>query len=636
MTPAIAVSAIILTSVSATAEAVNSSNPIRSDVVQLDGASSRDASSRDVIQLEPASTNASDLVGEAPDRVTASSPEGRPLSAAILPDAALLLQPSMLDEPTPESTPEADNAPSASTRSQPDRSHLIGDTGGIQSQSAAAGTTFDLDHTSFDQGGVPSTGENYTVEYSSRLDRFSDLNTVATLDRSTASFSESQPISSATLLDATPVAQSSPADQPTPESTPEADNAPPAPSQSLGQRSRLTGDWGGFRSQLEQAGVSLNLEFTQFYQGVVPGTGCQAFGSCDGPGDSVPGSTFEYGGRLDGFVGLDFGKLGLWQGGGFTAHLEYRFGDLAGAVGGTFFPTNAAMEFPANSPNTVVATSLYLSQRIGDRASFLIGKINALDLAENDPFFGGLGIHRFMNTVFAAPPSGLVPTVMFGAIANVRIDPVSLSLWVYDPDDRTQDYWPDDLFANGVTFSLTAAYSTKIAGRPTTFSLNGIYTTKTGVDFSEVSDAFRSGLEPSTRTGSYSISFQFSHLLHQNPSNPRQGWGIFLKGAISDGNPNYIQNSIIAGIGGTGLFSGRELDSFGLGYYYYNLSDSLQESLNDLSRRVSLGDEQGLEVYYSYAFTPWFYLTADLQYIRPPRSTFEDAFIAGLRANIRF
>lgn len=384
-------------------------------------------------------------------------------------------------------------------------------------------------------------------------------------------------------------------------------------------RGKLTGDWGGFRSTLADYGVTFDLEFTQFYQGLVSGTGSK---------------TFQYGARLDGFVKLDTGKLGIWEGGGLHTHLEYRFGNLAGSLGNTFFPTNAAMEFPSESPDTLVATSIYLSQKFGDRVSLLIGKINALDLLENDLFFGGWGNRRFMNAVFAAPPSGLVPPVFFGAIANVKLNPVTLSFWVYDPDDRTQEYLPENLFSNGVSFSLTTTYATTIADRPTTFSLTGIYTTKAGINFSEISESIRAGLTPPTKEGSYSIGFQFSHLLHQNPSNPQQGWGIFLKGAVSDGNPNYVQNSLITGIGGTGLFPERELDSFGLGYYYYNLSNDLQDTLNP--RKERFGNEQGFEMYYSYAVTPWFYFTADLQYIAPPRNFINDAFIAGLRANIRF
>ena len=389
----------------------------------------------------------------------------------------------------------------------------------------------------------------------------------------------------------------------------------------LGERSRLTGDWGGVRSEWEAAGVNLNLEFTQFYQGLLSGTGSHSF---------------EYGSRLDGFVDLDTAAMGLWEGGGFHSHLEYRFGNLPADMGNTFFPNNAGMGFSTDSADTLVASSLYLSQRLGDKGSLLIGKINALDTLKNDFFFGGWGNNGFMNTVFAAPPSGLVPPVFFGAIASYQVDPsMTVSLWVYDPEDRPLEYWPDDLFSNGATFYLTSTYSWEIGGRPTKLTATGIYSTKTGTDFSSVADGFEP-LEPSTEKGSYSLGFQFSHLLRQNPSNPDRGWGLVVKGAISDGNPNYVQNAIIVGIGGTGLFPERELDRFGLGYFYYDLSDALGDSLSAASKGITFGDEQGIEAFYSYSITPWFYLTGDLQYIRPPRSTTKDAFIAALRTNIRF
>ena len=384
------------------------------------------------------------------------------------------------------------------------------------------------------------------------------------------------------------------------------------------ERSRLTGDWGGARTRMEAAGVKLDLEGTVFYQGLVSGTGSKSF---------------EFGGRLDGFLKLDGGKLGLWEGGGFVAHLEYRTGDLPASLGGSFFPTNAGMEFPSDAPHSVVATSLYVTQKL-DRASFLVGKINALDLLENDLFFGGWGIRRFLNTVFVAPPSGLVPPVFMGAIGSYRWDSASVSLWVYDPVDRTDDYAPGNLFDDGVTFYLTPAWSTTLDGRPTTFSLTGIYTTKSGVDFSQVSQDYRAGLQPSTKEGSYSVGFQVSHLLHVDPANPRNGWGVHVKGAVSDGNPNYVTSSIIAGVGGTGLFPGRELDSFGVGYYYYNLSDQLQDVLSPTGERFR--DEQGAEVYYAYSVTPWCFITGDLQWVAPPRKALDNAFIAALRLNIRF
>ncbi|NJQ98238.1 MAG: hypothetical protein HC784_12840 [Hydrococcus sp. CSU_1_8] len=93
-------------------------------------------------------------------------------------------------------------------------------------------------------------------------------------------------------------------------------------------------------------GVTFNLEFTQFYQGLAAGSGDK---------------DFDYGGRLDALINLDTGKLGLWQGGGFHTHLEYRFGNLSAFQDGILFPVNTGKILPLNSPDAIVASSLYSS-----------------------------------------------------------------------------------------------------------------------------------------------------------------------------------------------------------------------------------------------------------------------------------
>jgi porin len=325
--------------------------------------------------------------------------------------------------------------------------------------------------------------------------------------------------------------EASPAQTPAPATpvTPEASGSQTAPSdQSLGQRSQLTGDWGGARSFLQKKGVTFDLEWTQFYQGLGAGTGPKSF---------------DYGGRLDAFLHFDTGKLGLWKGGGLHTHLEYRYGTLPAFRGGTLLPVNTGALLPLGSADTVVASSLYLSQQFGNRATLMIGKINTVDLLAADLFFGGGGIHRFMNVAFVAPPTGVTPPVIFGAIVNVKVKPVTLTFMVFDPDDRTTDYWPDDLFQNGVNFTLAATYATAIASRPTSFSLSGTYSTKAGTDLSSI--LLAPGVTTNNqRRGAYSIGFGFSHLLHVNPNNPREGWGVFLKAAIDDGNPNPFQGSL--------------------------------------------------------------------------------------------
>ena len=61
----------------------------------------------------------------------------------------------------------------------------------------------------------------------------------------------------------------------------------------------LMGDWGGARSSLADRSVTLDLRHTSFYQGLASGTGDQGF---------------QYGGKVDAFINLDSGKMGLGTG----------------------------------------------------------------------------------------------------------------------------------------------------------------------------------------------------------------------------------------------------------------------------------------------------------------------------------
>jgi porin len=72
----------------------------------------------------------------------------------------------------------------------------------------------------------------------------------------------------------------------------------------------------------------------------------------------------------------------------------------------------------------------------------------------------------------------------------------------------------------------------------------------------------------------------------------------------------------LIGIGGFSPISGRSADRFGIGAFYYGYSENLKPP-QGLSPLLNIGDEYGLEVFYNYAVTKWFRLTADLQVIAP-------------------
>ncbi len=379
-------------------------------------------------------------------------------------------------------------------------------------------------------------------------------------------------------------------------------------------RPTLTGDWGGARSSLADKGVTFDLRHTSFYQGLVEGTGDNGF---------------KYGGKFDAFINLDSAKMGLWEGGGFRSHFEYSHGDAPANLGGAIFAVNTALYWPVDTPEEVVATSLYFTQKVGERSSIALGKFNPVDLLAADPFYGGWGIDRFMNLILAAPPSGLIPVVFMGAIGSIKTEPVNWTIMVFDPNDRTNDYLPGDLFEDGVNISVSGAHVTTLAGRKTTYVVTGLYSTAEGVDYSTLPPGFTT----TTLDDSYNVSFEFKHNLQESPAQPNANWGFYFKLATADGNPNYIQSSVIAGIGGRALFFGRPQDNFGVGAYRYNLSDVLQ---NSLSPNTRFKDESAFEAYYNYAVAPWLYLGPDIQYIKPAFGSYENALVATLRTQIRF
>ena len=85
------------------------------------------------------------------------------------------------------------------------------------------------------------------------------------------------------------------------------------------------------------------------------------------------------------------------------------------------------------------------------------------------------------------------------------------------------------------------------------------------------------------------------------------------------------------GLGGKGLVPGRDNDSFGVGYYYLAISDKLPRVIE---RRTQ--DEQGVELYYNIAITPWLHITPDLQVIEPASDRVDTTVVAGVRMKIDF
>lgn len=405
------------------------------------------------------------------------------------------------------------------------------------------------------------------------------------------------------------------------EATPAITAPPPAsPQPSSLERETLTGDWGGGRTWLKEYGITLKPRLTQFGQGMPSG---------DGDHD------FEYGGKADLLLNADLGKLGLWSGLSLTVHGEYNFGESVNGDGGTIALVNTALYFPGiEGSDRSDLSSVYFGQKFGDNVSLLLGKINIIDLAGARPFAGGAGIDSFWNIVFAAPPSGTVPPYLFGALLSVRTEPATFGLWVYDPNDMTNKTGFEDPFGDGVTFRGTVEFPVTIAGRSGHQGLVALYSNQSGTDLATLDDLLIPSWPGtvSLKDNRYYFAYTFGQYLYQSKENPKEGFGLFGQFGISDGNPNRLYWSAHVGISGTGLVPGRSRDNWGVGYYYAAPSSDLKDSL---ARILKIRDEQGVEVFYNFAVTPWLTLGEDLQIIDPSLAD-DTAVFAGLRTAMRF
>jgi porin len=387
------------------------------------------------------------------------------------------------------------------------------------------------------------------------------------------------------------------------------------PVQAAGEAT-LTGDWGGLRTRLADGGVTLRADATGFGQGVVAG------------GED---RTWDGAGRADVFVDLDSGRLRLWAGTELHTHGEIRFADPRSNFGGALLPVNTGAAMPLTGVGRFEATSIYLSQRIDPRTTLLLGKINVVDLLVRDPFFGGWGTQRFMNLAFVAPPSGVVPVTIMGAVVVHRSTPITLTVMVFDPNDRTGDYWVDGLFEDGVNVSVGAAWNGRVDGRATSIGVTSTISTKRGQDLGDV--LLPPELASSTRKGSYNITVQASHLLRESPVRPGEGLGVYARAGIADGNPNVIEQSAIIGVAAHGMIAARPRDSFAIGAFYYKFSNVLQDTVSPLA---TFRDERGVEAWYSLAMTPWLRLTGDVQLVDPARGRQPTSLILALRGNVAF
>ena len=403
-----------------------------------------------------------------------------------------------------------------------------------------------------------------------------------------------------------------------------------APTPDFLHQDELTGDWGGARTTAKNKGVELESSLTQFYQGVSSGG---------------TGTSSEYNGTAQALLKFDLGKLAGWQFWSAEIKAETRFGGPLVTSTGTISPVNTAAIIPAAdgtvfSVTAVNFTKLFpINLKEGKLFALSFGRYNLLDVIDED-FFAGGGTERFLNIAQIGPLTVLrqVPLVTNAVTtAYIRGGEPFVTLAVMDPNDHSLDPGLSDLFADGVTFAPGINFPAKYFGKTAKHSVGGAITTKAYTPFDAIRQAIIPGppinpVEP--QRGSWSVNYTFRQSIVERAA--RDGWGFFGQVSFADKGTSPITTFFDVGLGGNGLFTGRQRDEFGIAYAYTDLSEVLKDNLALLPLGGRLQVEHQLEVFYNLHLTPWFQLTGDLQVLRPNRPAADTAVVPAVRLRVVF
>lgn len=403
---------------------------------------------------------------------------------------------------------------------------------------------------------------------------------------------------------------------------------------SLWERKSFADAPDGPKALLRRYGIDADLWVTQFFQGIAAG------------GNN---GVSRYGGKIDGFLKIDAEKLGLWRGLRVNAQYEHYFGQNINNKDFDLVPVNAAQAFVAND-NYHSALSLSVTQQLSKELSLSVGKFNMMTIASQTPLIGGGGLETFMNRAFALPSTGIgvaspgvvadrlivSPPYILGGIATLKTDVATATLVFADPRNAANPRVIQRPFERGVGVVGGVTVPIEIAGRRGFHTVRGGYSNARGFDLDDGSDlrARLATRQTITKKGFWLASYAVQQYLVADPDNPSVGWGLFGLATLSDGNPNPVRWSALAGLAGNNLLPGRKDDQWGVGFFHYGLTTPLLAGLAE--RRIYRRSEGGIEAFYNWAITPWVRLSGDLQVVEPWNALRPRATYMALRLQTRF
>ncbi|WP_343527566.1 carbohydrate porin [Sphingomonas sp.] len=395
-------------------------------------------------------------------------------------------------------------------------------------------------------------------------------------------------------------------------------------------RETLSGDWGGLRTHLKDAGISVRADYVS-----------ETFSAVDG--GQRRGGTYVQ--QVRAGVDLDMGKIAGLAGGVVHLTVNDRRGDGISAVNvGNRLPIQEA----AGGPYTRLSELTWEQNVDGGKLNLRVGFF----AMGND--LGGLAIGcNLVNAAFCAHPlseSGNTgwynyPNARWGLAVRYKLRPdLILRTGVYqvNPDlglERNA-FRPFAGHTTGLLLPVELEYDPGTT--PGSQVLPGHY--KIGF-YSDTANAPRQGSSGRVggRYGGYILGDQM--ILRDGGASSTRGLSVFGHFTANPEQSAQITRWYAAGLLKTGTFKGRDADTLAIGVIHAQVNERLRalhaEAQGLIDGYTALPEgETAIEMAYGLQLNRWLNIRPDVQYIADPGAfsnrKVDDALALGVQVKVQF
>jgi porin len=396
----------------------------------------------------------------------------------------------------------------------------------------------------------------------------------------------------------------------------------------------LTGDWGGLRTSLSDAGVDVGIAYVSE----------SAWNPAGGVAERVRET-----GQLTIGTKIDAERLVGLAGGTFQATVTWRRGENLGAAAG--LPVLQQVQEVWGRGQTWRLTQFWYQQAFGAGSSIKLGRMT---VGEDFAAFSC----SFMNLSFCGSPPGNLagdywynwPVSQWGARLHLSFGPFYARLGAYEVNPRNLD---NQFFlgrfdgATGVMVPAEAGYRAELGPDrlPGTYLAGGWWNSADADDvLLDRAGGVRplTGLDPLRREGRHGVYLQFRQQMTGTATTTAEGRqtvrGLvaFLNVTQTDRSTTVTDNQIALGLFFPGLFPARPADELGLAMARTHVNGRAADAQmwQGAERPTS---EYAAELYYGWRPASWIVLRPNVQYVLNPGGLDRapDVVILGMKGEIR-